>query len=313
MRYHGRINYVKCHEWGLNVAQGALFDLLNESSSWAKTHIVGEDVYYWVSRNKVLDELPVVYKKADTVYRNLKVLEEKCLIVYIKEGVKDLVMLTEKGKTWNAKINSDLNPSNGETDKNTDINPSKVGNKSENTGKNTDVNPTDKDTNINKVTSNKNTSDSDNSGDWIDESFEEFYELYPNKKGKGQAEKTWNNVFTGKGSHKKPSNPFDLFETIMNAVKAQTPIILASEPRYRKHPSTWLNAKAWLDEVDQPSVNHQSSNQNTYQGNTHANNQPANSKPRRETTEEYKQRMQREFNQEFGIEVQPGSHTDCYS
>ena len=53
--------------------------------------------------------------------------------------------------------------------------------------------------------------------------------------------------------------------------------------------------------------------QNNTQGNTHANNQSANSKPRRETTDEYKQRMQREFNEEFGIEVQPGSHTDCYS
>lgn len=163
------------------------------------------------------------------------------------------------------------------------------------------------------VNADTNASVDNDSSSWIDESFEEFYKSYPNKKGKGQAEKTWNNVFTGKGSHKKPSNPFDLFETIMSAVKAQTPIILASEPRYRKHPSTWLNAKAWLDEVDQPPVNHQSSNQNTYQGNTHASNQSANNKPRRETTEEYKQRMQREFNQEFGIEVQPGSHTDCYS
>lgn len=98
-----------------------------------------------------------------------------------------------------------------------------------------------------------------NDRSWIDESFEKFYKSYPNKKGRGQAEKTWNNVFTGKGSHKKPSNPVELFETIMSAVKAQTPIILASEPRYRKHPSTWLNAKAWLDEVDQPPVNHQSS------------------------------------------------------
>ena len=53
--------------------------------------------------------------------------------------------------------------------------------------------------------------------------------------------------------------------------------------------------------------------QNNTQGNTHANNQPANNKPRRETTEEYKQRMQREFNEEFGIQVQPDSHTDCYS
>lgn len=53
--------------------------------------------------------------------------------------------------------------------------------------------------------------------------------------------------------------------------------------------------------------------QNNTQGNTHANNQSANSKPRRETTDEYKQRMQREFNEEFGIQVQPDSHTDCYS
>lgn len=142
---------------------------------------------------------------------------------------------------------------------------------------------------------------------WIEESFEAFYESYPNKKGKGQAQKTWNNVFLGKGDHKKPSNPVELFETIMSAVKVQTPEILLSEPRFRKHPSTWLNAQAWLDEIEpsQPT--------NNFQGNTHANNQPANNKPRRETTDEYKQRMQREFNEEFGIEVQPDSHTDCYS
>ena len=53
--------------------------------------------------------------------------------------------------------------------------------------------------------------------------------------------------------------------------------------------------------------------QNNTQGNTHANNQSANNKPRRETTDEYKQRMQREFNEEFGIQVQPDSHTDCHS
>lgn len=147
MRYHSRINYVKCDEWGLNVVQGALFDLLNESSSWAKTHIIGNEVYYWVSRNKVLEELPVVFKRADTVYRNLKVLAEKELIVYVKEGVKDLIMLTEKGKTWNSKIYSEKNPSKAKTSENSEINPSKLGNKSENTPENTDLNPTYKDTN----------------------------------------------------------------------------------------------------------------------------------------------------------------------
>ena len=146
MRYHSRINYVKCDEWGLNVVQGALFDLLNESSSWAKTHIIGNEVYYWVSRNKVLDELPVVFKRADTVYRQLKVLADKGLIIYTKEGVKDLIMLTEKGKTWNSKINSDKNPSKEKEVKNSEKNPSELGNKSENTPENTDLNPTDKDT-----------------------------------------------------------------------------------------------------------------------------------------------------------------------
>lgn len=163
MRYHGRINYVKCLEWGLSMAQGALFDLLNESSSWAKTHIIGDDVYYWVSRNKVLDELPVAYSKSDTVYRHLKLMAKKGLIFYRKEGVKDLVMLTEKGKTWNAKINSDSNPSsnnNSDSDpNNSDSNPNELGNKSENTGKNSDSDPTDKDTSINKNTNDKNTND----------------------------------------------------------------------------------------------------------------------------------------------------------
>lgn len=89
---------------------------------------------------------------------------------------------------------------------------------------------------------------------WIDERFEEFYSLYPNKKGKGQAESTWSNVFLGKSDgryrHKKPEDPEALFAQIMKAVKLQTPSIQSVEPRYRKHPSTWLNAKAWEDVVD---------------------------------------------------------------
>lgn len=171
MRYHSRINYVKCDEWGLNVVQGALFDLLNESSSWAKTHIIGNEVYYWVSRNKVLEELPVVFKRSDTVYRNLKILAEKELIVYVKEGVKDLIMLTEKGKTWNSKIHSEKNPSKVKTSENSEKNPSKLGKKSENTPENTDLNPTYKDTSY------KSTNDEverDNNAEKVKDSNAEF-------------------------------------------------------------------------------------------------------------------------------------------
>ena len=103
MRYFTNINNVKCLEWGLNVNQGALFDLLYEASSWAKPIIVDEQVYYHVSRNLVIDELPLFYDKPDTVYRHLKDLDKKGLIEYRKEGKKDIIKLTEKGKDWNSK------------------------------------------------------------------------------------------------------------------------------------------------------------------------------------------------------------------
>jgi len=163
MRYHGRINYVKCAEWDLNIAQGALFDLINESSSWAKPYIIDDEVYYWVSRNKVLDELPVVYKRSDTVYRNLKILELKKLITYKKEGPKDLVALTEKGKSWNSKIKSDINPNDAKslekTPESSEIKPGNLGDESENTPIGSDINPTDKDTRVHKGITNKEEGD----------------------------------------------------------------------------------------------------------------------------------------------------------
>lgn len=100
-----------------------------------------------------------------------------------------------------------------------------------------------------------------NTQDWRDEKFEVFYKLYPEKKSKGQAEVTWHKLFLGQGTHKKPDDAQKLFDEIIEAIKIQAPIIKSST--HKKHPSTWLNAKAWLDEVSQPSVNHQSSNQRT--------------------------------------------------
>ena len=100
MRYNTEINNVKCLEWGINANQGALFDLLHQASSWAKTVILDGEVYYHVSRNLVIEELPLYYDKPDTVYRHYKDLHEKGLIVYKKEGKKDIMKLTEKGKEW---------------------------------------------------------------------------------------------------------------------------------------------------------------------------------------------------------------------
>ena len=168
MRYTIHINAVKCQEWGLNLNQGALFDLLNQASSWAKSVIIGCEVYYWISRNMIINEIPLAYSKPDTVYRAFKDLSEKGLIIHVKQGQKDLIRLTEKGKEWNAKI-SEINPTFGNKSdflpkneqKNSEINPTfsqKLGNKSEKTAENSDLNPTDKNTNY-PNTKNQCTSD----------------------------------------------------------------------------------------------------------------------------------------------------------
>ena len=101
MRYTHNINASRCLEWGLNLNQGALVDIINQASSWATVSQIDGITYYWVSRNKIISEIPLAYSKPDTVYRALKLLAEKGVIEHIKDGKKDLVRLTEKGKTWN--------------------------------------------------------------------------------------------------------------------------------------------------------------------------------------------------------------------
>ena len=151
MRFTTHINNQKCLEWGFTtLAQGALFDLLNQASSWAQAHYVDGKTLYWVSRSIVVEQLPLAYKKEDTVYRTFKEFAEKGLIEYIKHDEKDLICLTEKGKEWNS-----FTPS-----KSSDCNPD-VGLQSDDTRisirKGSDLNPTDKYIN-NKYINNKNTS-----------------------------------------------------------------------------------------------------------------------------------------------------------
>lgn len=109
MKRSSFINNDKCLEWGINATQGALFDLLVHLSTWAEEVVIDGMVFYWVAREKVVEELPLYYSKADTVYRHLRDLRQRGLIDYAKVGDKDVVALTAKGKTWSFRC-SDLNP-----------------------------------------------------------------------------------------------------------------------------------------------------------------------------------------------------------
>lgn len=147
MRFNINIDQRFCLEWGLNLTEGAVFDILYNLSSWADPVMIEGQVFYHASRNKITEELPMLTDKSDTIYRIFKHLaaDERALIQYEKAGRKDLIRLTDRGKEWN----SEKNPSLVDNSENF---PTELGKKSEN---NSEKNPTNKNTSIINTTSNK--------------------------------------------------------------------------------------------------------------------------------------------------------------
>lgn len=125
MRYNSTINNVKSLEWELNLQQAYLFSWLYELPSWADKVIIENEIYYFASKNKACEELPILTDKTDTMYRYYKQLEEKQLILIKKIDGKDYISLTLKAKKWNLSIQSEeseKNPGN-ESEKVSDLNP----------------------------------------------------------------------------------------------------------------------------------------------------------------------------------------------
>lgn len=286
MRYTSSINNVKCVEWGINLAQGQLIDLINQASSWAKPHIVDNELYFWVSRNKVIEEIPVAYQKPDTVYRAIKDLASKGIIDHIKQGRKDLVRLTEKGMTWNVKgttqgdaklgnksdfkgDNSEINPT---LSQNSEINPSKLGNKSEKTPENSEINPTDKSTS-NKSTSNK--------------------KGYEPAKPDSVSEQVWSDLLSHR-KIKKTSNT----QTAWNVIFSQLEKAKQTTGHSLDQIITEWITRDWKCFKSDWYINAQNANQNT--GNNHATNQPANEQPKKSSTDIYAEKLAREFEQRYG-------------
>ncbi|NHM07654.1 hypothetical protein G4D82_10505 [Flavobacterium sp. CYK-4] len=125
MRFNIVINQDRCIKFKLNVSQAALMSVLTEVSSWASEKAINGKTYWWVSRNKVIEQLPLFYEKPDTVYRHFKYLAAIGLVEYENEKRRDYLRLTEKGKRWNKLGNE------SEFAINSEMNPSKLGNESE--------------------------------------------------------------------------------------------------------------------------------------------------------------------------------------
>lgn len=139
MKYTISIDQVKSIEWGLNQNLAALFSIISNLENWADQIILNGKVFYYCSRNKVIDEIPLFYSKPDTVYRAIIKLSEFGLIEHNKLLNKDIIRLTNKGKEWNTYNLSE----------NSEINPNELGNKSD---FNSEINPTNNNTNIDTST-----------------------------------------------------------------------------------------------------------------------------------------------------------------
>lgn len=125
MKYCISVNQERAMEAGIrNITTAHILDLLTTCSSWATPQERDGHVYYWVSRQSICRELPLLNIKPDTAYRHLKKLADLKLIDYQKDGKKDLVRLTTKGKKYHSAGHK----------KNEDDDNAYVGNKSELSG-----------------------------------------------------------------------------------------------------------------------------------------------------------------------------------
>ncbi|MCO7246398.1 DnaT-like ssDNA-binding domain-containing protein [Halomonas sp. Mc5H-6] len=110
MQYLVSINQTKALEWGLNAQQAMLFAFLHQVPTWADSREIDGVVWFNIGKGKVIEELPLLTDKPDTVYRLMKQLRGFGLICMTSCDNKTYIHLTEKAKGWNRAQGSEKNP-----------------------------------------------------------------------------------------------------------------------------------------------------------------------------------------------------------
>jgi|25BtaG_2_1085352.scaffolds.fasta_scaffold00020_81 hypothetical protein len=123
MQYLVSINQTKALEWGLNAQQAMLFAFLHQVPTWADSREIDGVVWFNIGKGKVIEELPLLTDKPDTVYRLMKQLRATGLICMTSCDNKTYIRLTEKAKGWNRVQGSEKNPTPKAKPKGTEKNP----------------------------------------------------------------------------------------------------------------------------------------------------------------------------------------------
>jgi hypothetical protein len=149
MKYNIYLNQQKATEWGITPQQAILFSYLHDLPSWADCYIVSGIPHYYITKQKIITEMPLLNCKPDTIYRWIKQLSELGVIHIIHKGIGSLVGITKKGATWNGEMSSrQMGISHGHGSEGVDEDPTLLGSVS---GKTSDVHPTNNNTNNNNT------------------------------------------------------------------------------------------------------------------------------------------------------------------
>jgi hypothetical protein len=175
MRKVTTIDNEKVMEWDLTLQEAFVFSWIYSLPSWAENIIVDNKVYYFASKNKAVEDLPMVTDKFDTMYRHYKSLKLKGLIELLKVGIKDYIALTELAKEWNTNKKK-LSEYSENNPYQTENNPTKLGFKSESNSENNPTNRIIKSSIDNKKINNKNIEI--NNGFVVPESYSHFSEIW---------------------------------------------------------------------------------------------------------------------------------------
>ncbi|MGG5572431.1 hypothetical protein [Vibrio diazotrophicus] len=237
MQYTVLVNQLKAVEWQLNPAQAALMAFVYELEAWGDDVVKDDFAYKWISKQKVIDELPLFFSKPDTVHRNLISLEEKGLIVRNFTSKISLVKITPLGREWRIKVGN-------KSELRSDLNPIKVGNKSE---LRSDLNPTDPSTSILVPNPSYSLCDSSNSEELdssniYEEAFSHFCSAGLRRIGLPAARKEFL-----KALEKSNFEPMVFAQMLFDDIRKR---LAFNQFGFDKlHPETYLKKERWRDEI----------------------------------------------------------------
>lgn len=101
MEFNIVINQVRALEWGLNFQLAGLFSYLHALPSWARSTVIGGETFYQVRPEKVIKDLPLLTDKKDTIYRNIRKLQDVGLVHLEIVDKVYFIRISSVGNLWN--------------------------------------------------------------------------------------------------------------------------------------------------------------------------------------------------------------------